>query len=324
MINEKNIILDHSVNLKPILNKKIAVIGYGNQGRSQAKNLKDSGFNVIVGLRNKSSSISLVAEDGLNVLSIDEAVCWADVVCILVSDKSMAFVYSEYIKPNLRANQTILFSHGYNIHYKLIIPPSNIDVIMVAPSAGGRIVREEYKKGKGIPTLLAVDQNFSGNALEIAKSYSKAIGGTKICAFISTFEEETETDIFGEQSILTGGLPYLINSSYNTLIENGYDSTVAWFVCYYEIKTIVDLFHNNGFKEFYNMISDTARYGGITRGNRLFDNSFKNELNNILEEIKSGSFRKEFERKNNNVIFPKSFDKLEKQTKKILEILNKK
>ena len=317
----KNIILDNDVSLTALKNKKIAVIGYGNQGRAQALNLNDSGLNVIIGLRNNSKSISKVKNDGFDILNISEAVEWADLICLLVSDKVAPKVYNKYIHSYLKDGKTILFSHGYNIYYKKIIVPNFIDVIMVAPSAGGAIVREEYEKGYGVPTLLAVDQDASGSGFDIAKSYSKAIGGTRVCAFISTFKEETETDIFGEQAILTGGLPYLINNAYNTLIDNGYDSTVAWFVCYYEVKTIVDLFYNKGFEEFYSLISDTARYGGISRGKELIDNNFNLKLSSMLEDIKSGKFNKELSKYIDDGRSPGSFKKLENKTKEMLSLI---
>ena len=320
----KNIISDKDTSLDYLKNKKISIIGYGNQGRAQALNLKDSGLNVSVGLRKNSKSISSVIEDGLSVFEVSEAVEWADIICLLIPDTIAPDVYNSKIKPSLEPGKTLLFSHGYNIHYKKIIIDNNIDVVMVAPSAGGAIVRKEYKKGYGVPTLLAVEHDYSGSAFDIAKSYSKAIGGTKVCAFVSTFKEETETDIFGEQAILTGGLPYLINSSYNTLIEKGYDSTVAWFVCYYEIKTIVDLFHNKGFDEFYSLISDTARYGGISRVKKLIDKNFDLKLSSILEDIKSGQFNKELSKYVDEDQSPESFKNLEDKTKEMLELIKNK
>ena len=318
---DKNIILDKNVSLSLIKDKKIAIIGYGNQGRAQALNLNDSELNIVVGLRKHSKSINKAKRDGLTVFNISQAVEWADLVCLLVSDKTAPKVYAQYIKDYLKDGKTLLFSHGYNIYYKKIIVNKNINVIMVAPSGGGALVREKYKEGKGIPTLLAVEQDPSGNGLDLAKSYSKAIGGTRVCAFISTFKEETETDIFGEQAILTGGLPYLINNSYNTLIEKGYDSTVAWFVCYYEVKTIVDLFHGKGFEAFYSLISDTARYGGISRGEKLIDNKFDLKLVSMLEDIKSGQFNKELSQYIDDGKSPKSFKNLEEKTKEMLKLI---
>ena len=317
-----NIILDKDINDNIILDKRIAVIGYGNQGRAQALNLKDSGLNVKIGLRSKSDSIGKVKSDKLEYLSIEKAVKWANLICILLPDKIAPNVYKKYINNYLKDGDTLLFSHGYNIHYKLISPPLFVNVVMVAPSGGGFIVRQEYKKDSGVPSLVAVDKDKTGNALEIAKSYAKAIGSGRICIFESTFKEETETDIFGEQAILTGGLPFLISSAYNTLINNGYDSTVAWFVCYYEIKTIVDLFHDNGFDQFYKMISDTARIGGISSGRKLIDESFSSKLDLLLQDIKDGSFYKSLKNAKDETL-PVDFDGIEKQTKKILKIIKK-
>ena len=318
-----NIILDKDITVDSISNKKIAIIGYGNQGRAQALNLKESGLEVRVGLRKNSKSKQRVENNQLNWMEIKDAVKWANLISIMLPDKIAPKVFKNDILDNLDSGDTLLFSHGYNIHYKLIIPPANVNVVMVAPSAGGNIVRSEYQKNYGVPALIAVEQDKSGDALDIAKSYAQAIGSTRVCIFMSTFKEETETDIFGEQAILTGGLPYLINNSYNTLVENGYNPTVAWFVCYYEIKTIVDLFHKTGFEEFYKLISDTARYGGITRGKELIDADFKKKLIAILNDIKSESFNKELNNSSDFNNYPKSFDGLEKQTKKILNIIKK-
>jgi len=319
-----NIILDKDITVDSIGNKKIAIIGYGNQGRAQALNLKESGLEVRVGLRKNSKSKQRVENNQLNWMEIKDATKWANLISIMLPDKIAPKVFKNDILDNLDSGDTLLFSHGYNIHYKLIIPPANVNVVMVAPSAGVNIVRSEYQKNYGVPALIAVEQDKSGDALDIAKSYAQAIGSTRVCIFMSTFKEETETDIFGEQAILTGGLPYLINSSYNTLVENGYNPTVAWFVCYYEIKTIVDLFHKTGFEEFYRLISDTARYGGVTRGEKLINNDFRKQLETILNDIKSGNFNKELENNNDPNTYPNSFKKIESQTKKILKILKKK
>ena len=321
---KQNFFLDKDVSLLAIKNKKIAIIGYGNQGRAQALNLYDSKLKIRVGLKENSTSINKVNKDGLKVLTIPEAVKWADIVCLLLPDKIMPDVYNKSIQDHLKKNQTLLFSHGYNIYYQEIEIKSNINVVMVAPSGGGHLVREEYLKGSGVPALIAVEQDITGESLEIAKAYSKGIGSTKVCSFLSSFKEETETDIFGEQAILTGGLPFLINSAYNTLIKSGYDSTVAWFVCYYEIKTIVDLFYNKGFKEFYKLISDTARYGGQTRGSRLIGKDFEAQLFKILDDIRSGSFNDELKNFKDNKKLPESFNDLEKKTQEILSIIKDK
>ena len=318
-----NIILEEDIDFNVITNKNIAIIGYGNQGRAQALNLKDSGLNVKVGLRENSKTIQSVINDNLSVLSIGEALEWADIISVLLPDKIAPKVFSEYFDDSLIKGKTILFSHGYNIHYEFIVPSSDVNIIMVAPSAGGKILRDEYKNNYGVPALIAVEQDFTKNAYEIAKAYAKGIGSMRVCVFESTFKEETETDIFGEQAILTGGLPFLISSSYNTLIKNGYNPTTAWFVCYYEVKTIVDLFHNKGFSDFYKMISDTARYGGLSKGKALIDKDFENKLQSILDDIKSGKFNNELSMSMDNPTLPESFSEIEKQTKKILKYLKK-
>ena len=323
MEKDKNIIFDKDVSLEILNLKKIAIIGYGNQGRAQALNLKDSELEVKVGLRASSFSLDKVKNDGLETMLIKDAVKWADIISILLPDKNISSAYNNHILPYLSKGKTVLFSHGYNIHYNKIDLVKDINVIMVAPSAGGNIVREEYKKKYGVPTLLAVHQDYTGDSWEITKAYAKAIGGTKVCAFISTFKEETETDLFGEQAILTGGLPFLVKSAYNTLVENGYSKTVAWFVCYYELKTIVDLFHKNGFEEFYKLISDTARYGGITRGKYLIDGNFERKLQKMINSIKGGDFDKELSKNNDSNKVPDSFKDIISSTKKIFDIINK-
>ena len=317
-----NIILDKEIDFQLIRDKKIAIIGYGNQGRAQALNLKDSGLTVKIGLRDNSKSSSKVINDSLEFLNIKEAIKWADIISILLPDKVAPIVFREEFSSELITGKTLLFSHGYNIHYEFILPPDDVNVILVAPSAGGQVVRDEYKKNSGVPSLIAVENDFTGDAFELAKAYAKGIGSGKMCIFKSTFKEETETDLFGEQAILTGGLPFLITSSYNVLIENGYNPTVAWFVCYYEIKTIVDLFHKKGFDEFYKMISDTARYGGLTRGKTLIDSDFIDKLQTILEDIKSGKFNNELSMSVDQNKSDDKFTKIQKQTLKILKHIN--
>ena len=318
-----NIIKDKDIDFSIISHRKIAIIGYGNQGRAQALNLRDSGLNVKIALRDNSPSILKANEDRFDVLSIKEAIAWADFISILLPDKIAPKVFRTEFTPELISGKTLLFSHGYNIHYEFILPPDDVNVILVAPSAGGQVVRDEYKKNSGVPSLIAVNNDFKGDAFDLAKAYAKGIGSARICIFKSTFKEETETDLFGEQAILTGGLPFLINSSYNVLIKNGYNPTVAWFVCYYEIKTIVDLFHKKGFHEFYKMISDTARYGGKTRGKILIDSEFVDKLQNILDDIKSGKFNNELSMSIDVNKSDDKFSEIEKQTLKILKHINK-
>ena len=285
---------DKDADLNLIKNKSIGIIGYGNQGRAQALNLLDSGMNVNIGLRKESSSWKMAINSGLNCTPINDIVKNCDIISLLIPDQVMKEVYSENIEPHLTEGKTLLFSHGYNMHYNLIQPPEFINVIMAAPSGAGSELRKQFKIGKGIPGLIAVHQDYSGYSFDIALSYSKAIGLTRMGVFESTFKEETETDLFGEQIILTGGIPKLIQSAYKVLLEANYNPITAWFVCYYELKTIVDMFHSKGFEFMNQAISDTAEFGGITRGNRIINENVRNEMRLALEEIQSGKFHKEW------------------------------
>ncbi len=281
-------------NLSIIKNKKVGIIGYGNQGEAQALNLLDSGINIKVGLRKNSKSKSSVLSRGLKTEKIMDLVLWADVLSLLVPDQIMGNLYKKEIHPYLKKEQTLLFSHGYNIHYGLIKPPEFIDIIMVAPSGPGKMVREKYKSGSGIPNLIAIHKDYSGKAFDLALSYSCAIGGTRVGAFKSTFKEETETDLFGEQVILCGGIPKLMQSAFNTLVEAGYQPIVSWFVCYYEVKMIVDLFYEKGFEYMNQAISETAEYGGYKVGNELINKRIKKKMMETLKKIKEGEFHREW------------------------------
>jgi len=283
---------DADLNL--LYKKSIGIIGYGNQGSAQALNLLDSGMNVSIGLRQESSNWKIAADSGLHCTPVNELVKNCDISSLLIPDQVMQKIYVENIEPHLSEGKTLLFSHGYNIHYNLIQPPEFINVIMVAPSGAGSELRKQFKIGKGIPGLVAVHQDYSGDSFDIALAYSKAIGLTRMGVFQSTFKEETETDLFGEQIILTGGIPKLIQSAYKVLLEANYNPITAWFVCYYELKTIVDLFHSKGFEFMNQAISDTAEYGGISRGNRIINENVRNEMRLALEEIQSGKFHKEW------------------------------
>tara|TARA_Y100001970_G_scaffold114160_1_gene142411 strand:- start:461 stop:1450 length:990 start_codon:yes stop_codon:yes gene_type:complete len=319
-MNNQTLFFDKDIDISPIVNKKIGIIGYGNQGRAQALNLRDAGLSIKVGVRNINSIEKDLLKSDIVYDTIESVSSWADIICVLVSDTSIPEVFNLKIKSQLNENDTILFSHGYNITYNLIQPPENVDVVMVAPSGGGQMVRDEYKKGSGVPALLAVKQNFSGKALETVKAYSKVIGSARICSFLSTFKEETETDLFGEQALLTGGLPMMIEKSLKVLLEAGYSPIVAWFVCYYEIKMIVDLFHEKGFDYLYNAISDTARYGGLKSGNYLIDNEYENKLKNILSDIKNGKFVKDLEANVDTLKYKSSIDS--KSSDEISKIMN--
>jgi len=306
--------------LSIIQSKKVGVIGFGNQGRAQALNLIDSKVDVLVGLRENSQTKLELKNYNISYSKIEDVVSKVDVVVILIPDKSIKTCFYDTILKNLKEGQTIIFSHGYNVHYKLIDIPENINVAMIAPSGGGAVVRSKFVEGAGVPGLIAVHNDFSNNTLDLIKSYGAAIGCANICLFTSTFKEETETDLYGEQVILTGGLPRMIEKSLKVLLESGYSPLVAWFVCYYEIKMIVDLFHEKGFDYLYNAISDTARYGGLKSGDYLIDDDYEYKLKNILADIQNGKFVKDLERNIDTLNYKSSIDS--KSADEILKIMN--
>lgn len=285
---------DKDACLKYIQSKKVGIIGFGNQGKAQALNLRDSGVNVHIGGRRKGESLNKAQALGFEVGTISDTVQSSDFIVLLIPDQIMSKVFESDILPYLRQGQSLCFSHGYNIHYKLISPPDDVNVIMAAPSGAGIELRRNYEKKSGIPGLFAIHQDFSKDSKELALSYCKGIGLTKIGAFESTFKEETETDLFGEQVVLTGSIPKLLQSSFKVLLDSGYSPLASWFVCYYELKTIVDMFHSKGFTFMNQAISDTAEYGGMTRGKRIVNDNVENEMRNILKEIQSGDFHKEW------------------------------
>ena len=325
-----NLYFDKDVTLDAIRGMKVGVIGYGNQGRAQAMNLKDSGISVVIGLREDSKSIQMAQEDGFKCHDISQVVRECDVLSLLVPDQLMSSIYSDHISRHLKPGKMLLFSHGYNIHYKEIVPPPFVDVVMVAPSGPGHAVREEFKKGRGIPTLLAVKQDVTGKAKDVALSYSKAIGGTRSCCFQSTFKEETETDLFGEQIILTGIIPRIIDESFKVLLEAGYSSTVAWFVSFYEIKQIADLISQKGLEDFYKAVSDTAEYGGMRESRKLINDEFTGEMKLALKFIQSGEFHSRWKSETKSG-YPKLSEMRSSQksspinevTRKMLDILSK-
>ena len=286
----ENLYFDKDVNLDSITNLKIFVIGYGNQGRAHALNLRDSGLNVVVGLRDGSSSAQLANEDGFDCIDISTGVMECDIISILIPDQCMAEVFESDIVEYLSPGKMLIFAHGYNIHYKEILPPPFVDVGMVAPSGPGHAVRKEFLNGNGVPTLFAIYQDFTGKTKQITLEYSKAIGGTRTCCFQSTFKEETETDLYGEQISLTGIIPMIINESFKVLLEAGYSPTVAWFVSFYEVKNIADLISRIGINDFFKAVSDTAEYGGLRQADKLIDDKFKNEMKSALDFIQTGKF----------------------------------
>ena len=285
---------DQDADLSIIQGKKVAVIGYGSQGHAHANNLKDSGVEVVVGLREGSSSVIKAKEAGIRVMSVEEASAWADVVMVLAPDEFQANIYSENIEPNLRQGVALAFAHGLNIHFDLIIPREDLDVIMIAPKAPGHTVRSEFVKGGGIPDLIAIKQDATGNAKDIALSYASAIGGGRTGILETSFREETETDLFGEQVVLCGGTTALVQAGFETLVEAGYEPEMAYFECLHELKLIVDLLYEGGIANMRYSISNTAEYGDVSRGPRIVTDETKAEMKKILSEIQSGAFTKEF------------------------------
>jgi len=285
---------DKDADLSIIQGKKVAVIGYGSQGHAQANNLKDSGVEVVVGLREGSSSARKAQEAGIRVMSVEEASAWADVVMVLAPDEFQASIYSENIEPNLKQGVALAFSHGLNIHFDMIVPREDLDVIMIAPKAPGHTVRSEFVKGGGIPDLIAIKQDATGNAKNIALSYASAIGGGRTGILETSFREETETDLFGEQVVLCGGTTALVQAGFETLVEAGYEPEMAYFECLHELKLIVDLLYEGGIANMRYSISNTAEYGDVTRGPRIVTDETKAEMKKILSQIQDGSFAKEF------------------------------
>jgi ketol-acid reductoisomerase len=273
---------------------KVAVIGYGSQGHAHANNLAESGVDVVVGLRPESSSEAAAREAGLEVLPVAEAVAAADVVMMLVPDQIMAGIYYEDVVPGLEEGNTLMFAHGFNIHYEAIVPPEGVDVSMVAPKGPGHLVRRTYEQGSGTPCLVAIHQDSSGKALEMALSYASAIGGGRAGILQTTFKEETETDLFGEQVILCGGVAELIKASYETLVEAGYQPESAYFETLHELKLIVDLLYEGGLSWMRFSVSDTAEYGDYTRGRRIITDETRAAMKEVLSEIQSGAFANEW------------------------------
>ncbi len=285
---------DKDADLNIIKNMKVAIIGYGSQGHAHANNLKDSGVDVSVGLRPGSTSEKKALDAGLAVKTIEDATAWADLVMILAPDEFQESLYSESIEPNLKQGATLAFAHGFNIHFELIKPRADLDVVMIAPKAPGHTVRSEFVKGGGIPDLIAVQQDASGKAKDVALSYASAIGGGRTGILETSFKDETETDLFGEQAVLCGGTTALVQAGFETLVEAGYEPEMAYFECLHELKLIVDLMYEGGIANMRYSISNTAEYGDITRGPRVVTSQTKEEMKKILSEIQSGSFAKEF------------------------------
>ncbi|AGW15186.1 ketol-acid reductoisomerase [Megalodesulfovibrio gigas] len=285
---------DSDADLSLLKGKTIAIIGYGSQGHAHAQNLRDSGCHVVVGQRPGGKNYELAKEHGFAPMSAAEAAKAADCIMILLPDQHQAQVYAEEIKPHLTAGKTLFFAHGFNIHFKQIVPAADVNVVMVAPKGPGHLVRRVFTEGGGVPCLVAVHQDATGNALQVALAYAKGVGGARSGVIETTFEEETETDLFGEQVVLCGGLSSLIQAGFETLVEAGYQPEIAYFECLHEVKLIVDLIYEGGMAKMRHSISDTAEYGDLTRGPRVVTEETKKEMKQILKEIQTGVFAKEF------------------------------
>ena len=288
------IFYDKDVTFDAVKDKTIAVIGYGSQGRAQALNMKDSGLNVIVGLRPNGASWNKAIKDGHTVMTIEEAAEKADIIHILIPDEVQPMVYKKQIEPYLTEGKTISFSHGYNIHFGFIKPPENVNITMVAPKSPGAMVRKTYEEGFGVPGLVAVERDYTGDALQIALGMAKGIGLTRVGVILTTFREETETDLFGEQVVLCGGVTELIKAAFETLVEAGYAPEMAYFETCHELKLIVDLIYQKGLQGMWENVSNTAEYGGLTRRARVINEESRKAMKEILKEIQEGKFAKEW------------------------------
>lgn len=289
-----NIILDKDIDKDLIKSKKIAVIGFGSQGYGQSMNLKDSGCDIVLGLRLGGKSDTKAKDYGFRTMSIEDAVKYADIVQILIPDELQAKVYEKQIKPYMRKGQYLMFSHGFNIHYKKIVAPEDVNVIMVAPKGPGHTVRSEFLEGRGVPSLIAVYQDSTGNSKEVALSYASAIGAGRAGIIETTFKEETETDLFGEQAVICGGVSALIKAGFETLVDAGYSPYMAYFEVLHEMKLLVDLINQGGLADMRYSISNTAEYGDMTRGPKVIGKESREAMKNLLKDIQSGAFANEF------------------------------
>lgn len=285
---------DKDADLSLIQGKKVAVIGYGSQGHAHAQNLRDSGVEVVIGLKEGSKSTAKAEEAGFEVKSVADAAAWADVIVILAPDQFQRHIYAESVKDNLAEGKTLVFGHGFNVRFGYIEAPEGVDVILVAPKAPGHTVRREFVAGRGIPDIIAVEQDASGTAWDLAKSYAKAIGGTRAGVIKTTFTEETETDLFGEQAVLCGGVSQLVQYGFETLTEAGYQPEIAYFEVLHELKLIVDLMWEGGISKQRWSVSDTAEYGDYVSGPRVIDPHVKENMKAVLADIQSGAFAKRF------------------------------
>ena len=289
-----NIYYESDINRAAIAERKVAILGYGSQGHAHALNLKESGVDVCVGLREGSGSVAKAEEAGLTVRSLSEASAWADVIMILLPDTDQAEVYQEHVAPNLNEGDALAFAHGFNIRFDLITPPEDVDVIMIAPKGPGHLVRRTYVEGGGVPCLIAVEQDPTGGAKDLALAYADGVGGARAGIIETTFTEECETDLFGEQVVLCGGVTELVRSAFDTLVDAGYQPEICYFECLHELKLIVDLMYEQGIGGMRYSVSDTAEYGDLTRGPRVIDDQVRVTMKKVLEEIQSGTFAEEW------------------------------
>ncbi len=289
---------DKDADLNHLKGKTVAVIGYGSQGHAQTQNLRDSGLDVLVGLRPGGPSYESAMAHGFKAVTIEEAAKAGDIIHILLPDEVQAGIYDSQIARHLKKGKTLNFSHGFNIHFKQIVPPEDVDVIMIAPKGPGDLVRLEYQRGGGVPCLLAVHQDPSGTAKNTALAYARGIGGTRAGVIETTFAEETETDLFGEQTVLCGGVSALVKAGFDTLVEAGYQPELAYFECMHELKLIVDLFYEGGLTRMRDNISNTAEYGDLTRGPVIINEAVRKEMKKILKDIQSGKFAREWVEEN--------------------------
>ncbi|HCW35353.1 MAG TPA: ketol-acid reductoisomerase [Staphylococcus sp.] len=290
---------DNTVTEDALQGKKIAVVGYGSQGHAHAQNLKDNGYDVVIGIR-PGKSFDQAKEDGFEVYPVDEAVKQSDVVMILLPDEIQGHVYKEEIEPNLDEGNALVFAHGFNIHFKVIQPPANVDVFLVAPKGPGHLVRRTFTEGSAVPALYAVYQDATGNATQLALSYAKGIGATRAGVIGTSFEEETETDLFGEQAVLCGGVTKLIQSGFETLVEAGYQPEIAYFEVLHEMKLIVDLMYEGGMENMRYSISNTAEFGDYVSGERVITPDVKDNMKEVLKDIQTGAFSDRFIKDNEN------------------------
>ncbi|MBF89090.1 MAG: ketol-acid reductoisomerase [Candidatus Marinimicrobia bacterium] len=293
-----NVFYEKDADLSHLINKKIAVIGYGSQGHAHALNLKDSNLNVRIGLRNSSSSKPKAEDEGFEVMSVSDVASWSDVLMMLVPDQNQKTVYENEIAPYLKQGDTLAFAHGFNIHYDQIKPLDSINIMMIAPKSPGHLVRRSFVNNSGVPCLIAIHQDPSGNTKDLALAWAKGIGCTRAGAIQTNFKDETETDLFGEQAVLCGGSAELIKVGFETLVEAGYPAELAYFECLHELKLIVDLYYEGGLQRMNYSVSDTAEYGGMTRGSRIITEETRKEMKKILLEVQNGTFADEWIKEN--------------------------